>query len=286
MTLLMRALSEDGIFGGAGDPAQAIMMFAGAEPDSFDQLKDHFDADELPLSICYRCPTSVIAEAQKIVPEIEARPDAPEGLVATIGHNNFLEMLERGDMVICRSTAPLMKLCFELIGRNVPATVRGRDIGAKMSNTIKTIQKRNYDVKAFPRLAAEWLETSLEVLRAKLGTEAQQDSVRDQYEALTICYKNVQPFSVQGFCDKIYGMFSDGASPITLSTIHKAKGLEFPRVFIIQPEKLPLIWKNQSPDQFKQEMNLKYVAITRAKRELYFVESAAPAPGLFEDDNE
>jgi len=271
MTLLMRGLAEGGIFGGAGDPNQAIFLFAGSEPDSFYQLKNHFSAEEFPLHLCYRCPTSVVKEAQEIVPEIQALPGAPEGKVAIITHETFIETLTRGDMVICRSTAPLMKLCFELIGRGIPATVEGRDIGAKMSGTIKTIQKRNYDVKAFPRLAAEWLESGLEMLRGKLGTEAQQESMCDQYEALSLCYTILRSNSVAQFCDGVYGMFDEGKSPIRLSTIHRVKGLQNPRVFIIRPEKMPLVWKGQSPAEFRQENNLLYVAITRAQKELYYV---------------
>lgn len=40
--------------------------------------------------------------------------------------------------------------------------------------------------------------------------------------------------------------------------------------------------KNQTQAQFDQEMNLRYVAITRAKNELYFV---TPDPNMTEDNN-
>lgn len=66
-------------------------------------------------------------------------------------------------------------------------------------------------------------------------------------------------------------MFDEGKSPIRLSTIHRVKGLQNPRVFIIRPEKMPLVWKGQSPAEFRQENNLRYVAITRAQKELYYV---------------
>ena len=48
--------------------------------------------------------------------------------------------------------------------------------------------------------------------------------------------------------------------------------LESDRVVILLPNKLPLSWKGQKPWQFQQEMNLKYVALTRAKKELVFVD--------------
>ena len=59
---------------------------------------------------------------------------------------------------------------------------------------------------------------------------------------------------------------------VTLSTVHKAKGLESDNVWIIVPNKLPLIFKDQKDWEFEQEMNLKYVAVTRAKKVLTFVD--------------
>jgi superfamily I DNA/RNA helicase len=57
-----------------------------------------------------------------------------------------------------------------------------------------------------------------------------------------------------------------------LSTAHKSKGLESNRVLILLPNKLPLTWVNQLDWQLKQELNLKYVALTRARKELVFID--------------
>ncbi|HEU4327629.1 MAG TPA: 3'-5' exonuclease, partial [Roseiflexaceae bacterium] len=59
---------------------------------------------------------------------------------------------------------------------------------------------------------------------------------------------------------------------VTLSTIHRAKGLEADRVFLLHPERVPLRWENQQAWELEQEMNLRYVALTRAKQALFFVE--------------
>ena len=59
---------------------------------------------------------------------------------------------------------------------------------------------------------------------------------------------------------------------ITLSTAHKSKGLESNRVLILLPDKMPLKWPQQKQWQLQQEQNLKYVAITRARKELVFVD--------------
>lgn len=274
MTLLMNAMANGGNFVGVGDFRQAIYMFAGAEPDSFYQVKNHFNAEELPLNFCYRCPESVIKEAQKIVPQIECPEGTAPGIVDTITDEKFKDMLKPGDMVLCRLTAPLVKLCFELIKRRIPAKVRGRDIGAQIANVVRQIMKRNTDMSAFCRLMYDWQENQIRVLLDKLGSEGQQQSINDKVDCLAICYTMFNPHSIEGFCADIKNLFSDDQSPITLCTVHRAKGLENPRVFIIKPEKLPLVRKNQTGAQFIQEMNLRYVAVTRAQEELYFVESA------------
>jgi len=271
MWLIQNSLKANGKFIAVGDPQQAIYMFAGAESDSFFQIKDYFNAEEVPLSFCYRCPATVIAEAQKLVPHIQAPEGTREGIVATIEDEQFKSMLKRGDMVLCRLTAPLVKLCFQLLGMKIPAKIKGRDIGAQIANTVKQVMKRESDMSQFPSKLYEWENYQLGMLMQKFGSEDQQEAVKDRVAALEVCYATLNPFSVNSFCEAIKDLFSDDASPVTLSTVHRAKGLENDRVFIIRPDKLPLWRKGMTPTQQVQENNLKYVAVTRAKEELYFV---------------
>jgi len=59
---------------------------------------------------------------------------------------------------------------------------------------------------------------------------------------------------------------------LTLSTCHAAKGLEWPYVFIIGAEKdyFPHEQSQDHPDMVEEERRLFYVAMTRAKKEVYF----------------
>lgn len=281
MTLLSESVAKGGKIIAVGDRNQAIYMFAGAESNSFDHLKKHFGAGELPLNFCYRCPEAVINEAKKIVPQIEAPPGTRAGVVGHLTDLEFQKMLRRGDMVLCRTTAPLIKLCFELIAQRIPAKVKGRDIGKAMTQTIKRVMGRSQAIAQFPGMAEEYLVAELNNLRQKLGSEGQQEALNDRIECLQICFTTFQPQTVDQFCWEVTKLFEDdGNSPITLCTAHRSKGLENPRVFIIAPEKMPLVWKNQSAEQAGQEMNLRYVAITRAQEELYFVHSSATESGF------
>ncbi|MDY6902854.1 MAG: 3'-5' exonuclease, partial [Cyanobacteriota bacterium] len=75
--------------------------------------------------------------------------------------------------------------------------------------------------------------------------------------------------SIEDLKIEIDKIFSDDDAPITLSTCHRAKGLEAERIFIYHPEHMPLTWRNQQKWQLEQEENLLYVALTRSKSELF-----------------
>ena len=69
---------------------------------------------------------------------------------------------------------------------------------------------------------------------------------------------------------RIEKIFADEHDGICLSSVHKAKGLEADRVFIVEPAMMPSPWAKKSWE-IEQEDNIAYVAVTRARVELVFV---------------
>lgn len=273
LELVMRCRAPGGRMLFVGDPRQSIMGFAGADSDSFWNIQRRTGAKLLPLSICYRCPSSHLELAREIVPEIEARPDAPAGDLGDVLAGALADELRGGDMILCRLTAPLIRQCIELIQRRVPAKVRGRDIGKQLCDLARAVPlMTGYTGFAdFGQWLALYESDQIAKLQQREGTEGQVESLIDRAEAVRVCWQSFGAATLDELCAQIDALFDDGQPQVLLSTVHRAKGLENERVFILKPEKLPLVWPKQQPWQAEQEDNLRYVALTRAKQALYFV---------------
>lgn len=132
-------------------------------------------------------------------------------------------------------------------------------------------QLPGFTFRQFAEYLEEYRANRIARLKQRANSEAQIESFSDRVDGVKACYEAFECKTLEAFCMKIEGLFSDDRPSVVLSTVHRAKGLEEDRVFMLYPDKLPLIWENQQSWELKQEMNLKYVALTRVKAELVFV---------------
>lgn len=270
--MLHRALKPNGRLIAVGDPCQAIYGFRGADTKAIENIKAEFNAIELPLTVSYRCPRNVIAEAQRFVSHIEASPSATEGVVGSMetwGATTF----QLSDAIVCRNNAPLVDLAFKLIRFGVRCAVKGRDIGTGLVNLIKKMKAD--DIADLERnLSEHFTKEADKLIREK--KENVLASLEDKIATINVFIENLpHGSSVNDLIASIERLFvDDGRGTLLLCSIHKAKGLEWPRVFILDPHLMPSKYATQ-PWQQEQETNLQYVAITRAKQELYYINSDA-----------
>ena len=96
------------------------------------------------------------------------------------------------------------------------------------------------------------------------------------------CDQHGEDASLEGYLEDIalisdIDSYNESADQVVLMTIHSAKGLEFPYVFLIGMEEgvFPSEMSKYSEADLEEERRLAYVGITRAKKELYISNSVS-----------
>lgn len=277
-----------------GDNKQAIYRFRGADSESLDRLKAELGALELGLTTTYRCGRSIVALAKELVPDYEAGPENPEGEVATIGIGQLVEKAEASDFVLSRKNAPLMKIALAFLRANKRAKVAGKDVGASLRKLVKQLATGKA-ASSLPELLGKlsaWEER--EIARAmKAGekkAEARIESVQDLADTLRALAEDLR--GVPELLARIEDLFVDepGRQYIVCSSVHRSKGLEADRVFVLADTLMPMVacscghrHRGQACDRCactayradakaqQEEINIAYVAYTRAKQQLFLV---------------
>lgn len=251
-----------------------IYGFAGADINSFQRLCQVPHTVKLPLSICYRCDKSIIALAKTLVPQIQARSGAPDGV---INRDARIADVKDGDMILCRITAPLVKLCMKYISSGVKAYVKGRDIGASLCTMIERTEEKTIE-GALVKMRRELGRTIGRLIAQHIVSNETEAKEHPKYVNLNDRIESIEQIACgleksKDVIKKIKTIFSDdNGTGICLSTIHKSKGLENDRVFVICEDKMPLKGYMNIPWMRTQEYNLIYVCYTRAKHYLGFIQ--------------
>jgi superfamily I DNA/RNA helicase len=281
-----RAIKEDGRIIAVGDRYQSIYGFAGANPDSMDLLTKDLKAEVLPLSVTYRCATSIVALAKAIVPDIQARENAPIGRIENLGESFNIQKFRDTDMILCRNAAPLIAFAFFLLRNKIACQIKGRDIGRSLISLIEKLDAQS--IEELMKKLKGGCKKECNKLLAK-DEEANLEIIIDKYGAIEALLEDMRHATVGDVVLELKAMFNLGVDYnddvlkdkaeqekvniiLTLSTVHRAKGLEAPRVYILNKELMPSIYAKKEWEK-QQEKNIEYVAYTRAEKELYFIKN-------------
>lgn len=305
MTISQLLLAEGmcaGRFVIVGDNRQAIYAFRGADSESLDRLKTKLGAAELGLTTTYRCCQAVVREANRLVPALQAAPDAPEGSIADLpGIEALVEAAENKtdkdghshDFILSRTNAPLARVAMALIRRQKRVRIQGKDIGAGLKAIVRKLAtgRAKDSMPEFLRKLATWRDREVERARA-LKKDSQAEAVLDKAETIEVIADGAT--GVREVEARLDALFDDARNhgTIVCSSIHKAKGLEAERVFVLRDTLYPPVACTcghrhprgksgcercecrryvASPAQQQEEQNIEYVGITRAKSALVWV---------------
>ncbi len=266
-----------------GDPKQAIYAFRGADSSSMEKLRSlRKDWTDLPLATTFRCPHVIVGRQQNHAPGFRAWPTNKQGTVVGAGHHDPLagqgwdwegvQHIAQGQptAVLCRNVAPLLSLAFALLRQNVPVVMLGRDIGKGLANLVKKICPiEDTPASACRILITNWM--SEEIHAAELADRpSKAEAAQDRGESLLAVLESSGAIDARSLALAIKFLFAQEEGKVTLSTIHRAKGLEWHCVVHLDPWRIPsrqakkaAALGNMTP--LSQEQNLNYVAETRAQ---------------------
>jgi DNA helicase-2/ATP-dependent DNA helicase PcrA len=170
--------------------------------------------------------------------------------------------------ILCRNNAPLLKVAFKLLRENVPVTMLGRDIGKTLVALSKKVLPDD-DMAAADCVAAVggWKDSQVALANAN-GQEEKVANIHDQAECLLSVIEGARAENAAAIRWYLKELFERSAGHVTISTIHRAKGLEYDTVLHLDPWRIPSKFAQHNPAQMQQELNLRYVAETRCKRVL------------------
>jgi len=266
-SLVLKGVRNGGRVLAVGDRNQSIFGFSGADTEAIPALITDLKATTLPLSICYRCPTRHLDLARELVPSIEARPGAPLGKIDQTNLLAATRSMTDEDLVICRINAPLATIAMRLIRAGKKCQIMGRDIG-KGLQALVTKQRGVKSLADLVRKLTEYRAREVKKLE-EAGKSSAAASIADRVETIIALTDGID--SVRGLEHRIESIFSDEKAGVTLSSVHKAKGLEARRVYIYDRSLMPFPKAKKEWEQV-QERNLEFVALTRAKEELIFID--------------
>jgi DNA helicase-2/ATP-dependent DNA helicase PcrA len=269
--LAKRIARPEGRIAVVGDNRQAIYGFRGADSGSIDRLLGELQAQELPLTVTYRCGRAIVDAASRLVPDFEASETVGEGYIYYGSPETAVSESRAGDFILSRTNAPLVPICLKIIREGRKVRIKGNGMVSRLKRMIaKAASQKPGPVttiaKLLPRLDAQRGYRASRIALSDASEKVKKESLatlRDEYDTLSELADGLS--TVSELSSRIETLLTESVGPeaINCSTVHGAKGLEADNVFLLNGT-----FRFEGPE----EDNIKYVAITRAKNTLVYCE--------------
>lgn len=286
-----------------GDPRQSIYSFRGADSDSMIRLRAlRTQWIDLPLSVTFRCPKVIVDRQQGHAPGFTACHSNKIGEIIrfqqytqkpfmmdygddtgrfradvktweeqnaapqTWSWSQVEKLSEHGTIaILCRNNAPLLKIAFKLLRQNTAVTMLGRDIGKTLvALSRKVLPDDDMRADACVLEVNQWRDSQVALANAN-GQEEKVANLHDQAECLLAVIEGARAETASAIRWYLKELFERASGHVVISTIHRAKGLEFSTILHLDPWRIPSKHALQNPVQMQQEKNLLYVAETRCQ---------------------
>ncbi len=146
-------------------------------------------------------------------------------------------------------------------------------------DTIETLRSQKEEIKISDLLKETLNKTGYTRALEQENTIEAESRIQNLEELVTVAVEFEEEFAENGLSDFLESIslssdidnLEDQEDSVTLMTLHSAKGLEFPVVFLVGMEEgiFPGYQSVGEPKELEEERRLFYVGITRAKQHLY-----------------
>jgi hypothetical protein len=278
-----------------GDAKQAIYAFRGADSASMGAIEALRGSWlHRPLATTFRCPKVIVTRQQRHAPGFRAAEGNPEGAFLRLpkiqtkafasdepmalepwSYKEVRDLVPAGGKlaILCRNNGPLLSLAFSLLRRNISVHVLGRDIGKGLITLSKKLAPEDgTKVEEFLDALAQWEQDESALARLN-GNEGKLSAIADKAECLRCVASGTKSRDMGQLRTLLAQLFAREAGQVTLSSIHRSKGLEWDVVVHLDPWRCPSKRARRAAEAgdmgpIQQEWNLRYVCETRAKATL------------------
>lgn len=283
-----------------GDPNQCIYRWRAADATVLARLYNEFHLDNrMALTTTFRCAKEIAKLAATFVPEFTAPKWAPEGRVVDCAWHTMVTDVQPDDFILSRTNAGTVAALIGCIGSNKGARIVGRgadDFANELREIFDSVWGRCTDETLptfFDELERHLCEPAPEIVFNADGAVDAPDANADagvdvadttiaiadaaEAEQLIACFEAMADVLPDDACisdlrirlEEVFratvpiesGLGTAGY--IEISTIHRIKGHESDRVWVLEDT-----FFGGDPD----DRQLRYVAYTRARRELFLVQ--------------